>query len=115
MGNNRDLLNAPVDVADDFIDINTNYYFFKELHGFDETKGVGSLRTRRYRRKLRLSFNQEMMPFESAQGWEFPPDYDQDKQAWLSISFFSPHIIRVRILAADDIQRLFKPDDSLSL
>ena len=106
------MLNAPVDVGSHFLDPDVNYYFLKHLESFDEHAACGTLVTQRNRRKLRLSFNQEMMPFEPSQGWEFPPDYDQDKKAYISITFISSDTLRIKILCSDDYSCLESDDSS---
>lgn len=88
------LLNHTIEVWKDFQDTNANYFFFSALLDFDPGNSSGHILCKRFRRKLRLSFNQEMMPFEEAQAWEFPDCYGQDKIIAFSISFLKDGIVR---------------------
>jgi alpha-D-xyloside xylohydrolase len=94
---NTPYLNNPVDIAEDFLSTEHNYFFLTELRQFDRTFQTGTIWCRRYRRKLRFSFNQEMLPFEETQGWEFPPDYRNDKELFFTLSFISETAIRIQL------------------
>ena len=96
---NESLLNQPYSVSTDFLDINSNYFFFTEIASWDATGMSGTIVCKRYRRKLRLSFNQEMLPFEEARGWEFPDDYGQDKIIRFRILPLQHGVIRLLFLA----------------
>ncbi|MDR1636159.1 MAG: hypothetical protein LBR93_02370 [Treponema sp.] len=96
------LLNAQADPAEDFSEPQNNYFFLTDLESFDAPGGQGRIRCKRFRRKLRLSFNQEMLPFEEAQGWEFPPDYQNDKTINMEIGFLRDNVIRIRLDAHKD-------------
>ena len=96
---NDKLLNQPYSISNDFLDLNSNYFFFTELSSWDASGMSGTITCKRYRRKLRLSFNQEMLPFEEARGWEFPDDYGQDKKIRFRILLLKHDIIRLLFLA----------------
>lgn len=96
MSENIELLNSVHNVAKVFQETQANYYFFTKLLSFDEKTFSGTIEAARYRRKLRLSFDQEMLPFEKANGWEFPDAYGNDKT--VSIQFYFPSEETVRIL-----------------
>ncbi|GHT68420.1 hypothetical protein FACS1894110_15910 [Spirochaetia bacterium] len=90
-------LNNPVDISDNFLSAQSNYFFLTELSQFNGITKTGKILCKRYRRKLRYSFNQEMLPFEEAQGWEFPPDYRNDKELSLTLSFLSDRTVRIEL------------------
>jgi alpha-D-xyloside xylohydrolase len=90
-------LNTPIDIVEDFFGTQNNYFFLTELESFDPPTGRGLVRCKRFRRKLRLSFNQEMIPFEEALGWEFPPDYQNDKTIEIAFDFFMNDAVRIRL------------------
>lgn len=95
MVENIQYLNAPKDVSEDFLSTQANYFFFSRIIDFDTYTLTGRLLCKRYRRKLRLSFNQEMNPFEETVGWEFPDDYHNDKIIRFSITPFKDGTIRL--------------------
>lgn len=89
------LLNQTIVPKDDFIDPLANYFFLSELECFDTNTLEGVAIAKRYRRKVRLSFNQEMLPFEEAQGWEFPDAYGNDKRIKFKISLLTERVFRI--------------------
>jgi alpha-D-xyloside xylohydrolase len=96
------LLNAQIDPAEDFSGTGHNYFFLTELKDFDAPSAQGSVLCKRFRRKLRLSFNQEMLPFEETQGWEFPPDYQNDPTINITLCFLNENTLRIRLDARKD-------------
>jgi alpha-D-xyloside xylohydrolase len=102
MNGTMSLLNAQVDPAEDFSGIQNNYFFLTALESFDAPGGQGRIHCTRFRRKLRLSFNQEMLPFEETRGWEFPPDYHNDKTINMAVDFLQDNVIRIRMDAHKD-------------
>lgn len=95
MSNNKDLLNQPICVKDAFEDSLANYFFFSKLLNFDASTATGTIKALRFRRKIRMSFNQEMLPFEAAQAWEFPDAYGNDKEIVFKLLFPSADTLRL--------------------
>ncbi|MGH0054090.1 MAG: alpha-xylosidase [Sphaerochaetaceae bacterium] len=80
------LLNDPIKVSEDFLGTQHNYFFFSKLLEFNQKTLEGTIQAIRYRRKIRLSFDQEMLPFEKTDGWEFPDAYGNDKKIFFKIN-----------------------------
>lgn len=97
------LLNQPMDVSEDFLKMENHYFLATHLSEFDKATGKGLLHCKRHGRKVRNCFNQISMPFEETQGWEFPPEYSQDMDLPLSISFVSARTIRLRLAAGSQV------------
>lgn len=100
MPNHVEYLNEPVDARKNFVSNQNNYFFLEKLINFDIEFKYGTILCTRYRRKLRLSFNQEMQPFEKTNAWEFPPDYGQDKIIGFYLNFISPFAFRIQFNAS---------------
>ena len=94
---NSKLHNDPVDVSEEFVKLENDYFFATKLTGFDTDAAEGILEWRRHNRKVRMAFNQMNAPFAESESWEFPPEYPRDEQQRLSVSFVTPRTVRIRI------------------
>ncbi|MDR2095182.1 MAG: hypothetical protein LBP76_06655 [Treponema sp.] len=90
------LLNVQIDPPEYFSGTRHNYFFLTALKNFDTGSAQGGVFCKRFRRKFRFSFNQEMLPFEETQGWEFPPDYQNDRIINLAVDFLTDNTLRIR-------------------
>lgn len=97
------ILNQPIDIQKDFTTIENQYFIASESSKFNGKEGFGQLLWKRHVRKLRMSFNDGRLPFESSQSWEFPPDYPQDYEVPFKVSFASDRTIRIRIQTSERI------------
>jgi len=107
------LLNQPIVPQQAFQDPLANYFFLSSMVSFDESTATGKVKAIRYRRKVRLSFNQEMLPFERAQGWEFPDAYGNDKVITFKLFFPSEDIVRFIFDVSKDGNKLDHPLDPM--
>src|SRR5512146_528815 len=90
------MLNQPLDVGRDFLDLDNLYFTAAKLAEFDAASGAGTLVWQRQARKPRMAFNQIVAPFEPVPAWEFPPEYPGDFTLPLQVSFVTPRTLRVR-------------------
>lgn len=107
------LLNQPIIPQQAFQDPLANYFFLSSMVSFDESTATGKVKAIRYRRKVRLSFNQEMLPFERSQGWEFPDAYGNDKVIIFKLFFPSEDIVRFIFDVSKDGNKLDHPLDPM--
>ena len=90
------MLNAPVDVSEDFDSCENVFFLADRLTSFDPDSGCGTIMWQRHARKPRMAFNQYSLPFEESESWEFPPDYPSDYLLPFSVSFVNPRTVRLR-------------------
>ena len=78
-GARAQVLNDPVDVAQDFQRMENVYFVGSKVTAFDPATGAGTLQWDRYLRGTTLSFNKIDMTLGRGKGTEFPgTEYDQD-------------------------------------
>ncbi|HWS52518.1 MAG TPA: TIM-barrel domain-containing protein, partial [Pyrinomonadaceae bacterium] len=105
------LLNDPVDVAEDFRRAEHAYFVASKVTAFDTATGAGTLRWDRYARGTTLSFNKVDATLGRARATEFPAtEYDQDPELPFSITFVGPRTVRLRFAT-----RPAPPGDGASL
>ena len=93
-------LNAPVDVSDDFVRMENEYFIATHTVAFDPASGEGSVLWKRHRRAVRYGFGINNLPFAEDSGWEFPPgEYPSDFTLPFSVEFITPRTVRVRLSA----------------
>lgn len=91
------LLNQAVDASLDFEDLANTFFHAQSVSAFDPQRAEGTLRWVRRARKPRLAFNQGSAPYEDSKAWEFPPEYGQDTETPMSLSWITPRTVRLRI------------------
>lgn len=106
------ILNQPIDIQKDFTTMENQYFIASNVGKYNSEKGSGELLWKRHVRKLRMSFNDGRLPFESSPSWEFPPDYPQDYELPFKISFISDRTIRIRMQTKEGKA---EPKDSIML
>ncbi|MEI6520464.1 MAG: TIM-barrel domain-containing protein [bacterium] len=99
MSDSFKVLNQHIDVSDEYGKLENQFFVADETVSFDAVSGTGTLRWKRYGRKIRMAFDQIVVPLEETKSWEFPPEYAQDPTLNFDISFVTPRTIRVRMNA----------------
>lgn len=96
MNTKAHMMNHPVDVSQEWAGVENTFFLAGKSCDFDARTGCGMLQWLRSSRKPRLAFDQVIVPFESAKGWEFPPEYEQDPKLPFNISFVGERTVRIR-------------------
>lgn len=91
----RTVLNQAPDVGLDFKEYDNTYFNISELVELHDTKG--KIKWERYNRKYRMSFNCVTAPFEKADSWEFPAEYETDEIGAFQVDFVTPRTVRIRM------------------
>src|SRR4051794_6832790 len=91
------VLNDPVDVSQDFQRFEPVYFIGSKVTDFNPATGQGTLQWDRYLRSTTLSFNKIDVTLARGRPTEFPgTEYDADPALPFSITFVSPHTVRLR-------------------
>ncbi len=94
------ILGDPVDISRDFQKFEQNYFIGNKVANFNSATGLGAIEWARYMRQTSLSFQKIDLPLTKARSTEFPgTEYDENPALPFSISFVSPHTVRLRFTA----------------
>lgn len=91
----KTVLNQAPDIGMDFKEYDNTYFNMSELTELDGNRG--KIKWERYHRKYRMSFNCLTAPFEKAEPWEFPAEYEKDEIGEFQIDFVNARTIRIRM------------------
>lgn len=89
------VLNQAIDVGMDFKEYDNTYFNMSELVEFENNRG--KIKWLRNNRKYRMSFNCLTAPFENAESWEFPAEYEVDEIGEFQVDFINARTIRLRM------------------
>ena len=104
------ILNQPVDIMQEFLKFENQYFFAENLVDFNTDTCCGHIAFKRHLRKLRHSFNQDSLPFEESRSWEFPPDYDEDIFIPFQIAFINDRTFHIAL----NFRNQLEPTETLS-
>lgn len=91
------LLNAPVDISQDFRDFTNTYYLADSLTSFNPAKGTGEIRYKRYNYVTRQAFDNMLGALSPVSANEFPTtEYAASPSLPFAIEFVSPKTVRIR-------------------
>lgn len=94
------MLNRPIDVSEAFRQLGNTLFAADRVVAFNAREGRGTIRWKRYERKLRLAFGEVTAPYEEVRAWEFPGGvYPEEPELPFSIEFIDPRTIRLRVFA----------------
>jgi alpha-D-xyloside xylohydrolase len=107
------LLNAPIDISNDFKDFTNTYYLADSLIDFDPATASGKIVYKRYQYYTRLAFDNMLGVLRPIAANEFPTtEYEASPAQPFSIQFVSARTVRVRAVSGFQV----KPDqESLML
>ena len=91
---NIDFLNNARDISKQFGVYDNIYFNAKELTEFNN--GEGKILYNRNMRKQRMSFNCVTTPFEQANSWEFPAEYDLNETKGFKVDVINERVFRLR-------------------
>lgn len=92
------MLNRPIDVSEAFRKLENTLFAADRVASFDAQKATGTIRWKRYQRKLRLAFGEVTAPVEEVSSWEFPDRvYPEEPELPFSLSFINSKTIRLRV------------------
>lgn len=95
---NANVLNAPVDISEDFENYLNTFYFADELVSFDPKTGKGTIKYKRYRYETRQAFNNMLMKPEPVEANEFPTtEYEASPTLPFLIQFVSDRTVRIKM------------------
>ncbi len=107
------LMNQPVDVSADFLDMSNTFFFADHLASFDAGKAEGKLNWKRFNLRPRQAFNTNCVWPIQLQMLDFPtPAYDNDPDLKIKLDFITPRTLRIRLLTTPVEP---KPTESLML
>lgn len=113
MPGQAELLNTPVDISDDFYQLQNEYYVAGEVTGFEAAKGEGTIQWNYHRWVPDWSFNKMGKHLKKFTETEvFWKKYDVDPKLRFSITFTSARTIRLQVKTTDVEQA---PQPSLML
>lgn len=93
-----DVLNAPIDVSEDFEDYANTFYFADELASFDPETGKGTVKYKRYTFQTSQAFNNMLMKPNPVPANEFPAtEYEASPELPFEIQFVSDRAIRLKM------------------
>ncbi len=90
-------LGEPFDCSEDFYSIGNTYFNISEMTEFDDRTLSGRVSFKRYTRKSRTAFNGGSHPFEKSSSWCFPPDYPDNPDYPVKLTFYEDNILRIRM------------------
>lgn len=90
-------LGEPFDCSEDFYSIGNTYFNISEMTEFDDRTLSGRVSFKRYTRKSRTAFNGGSYPFEKSSSWCFPPDYPDNPDYPVKLTFYEDNILRIRM------------------
>lgn len=99
----KTVLNQAPDVGLGFKEYDNTYFNLSELVELNDT--TGKIKWKRYNRKYRMSFNCVTAPFEEADSWEFPAEYEKDEIGAFQIDFVNARTVRIRMDAKHNALR----------
>lgn len=103
---NIQLLNDPVDVSKEFRKMENMHFNAMKIQNFDEKSAEGTIFYRRHSRKVRMAFNQLVVPFEETNAWEFPNHYGENQICPFSVSFVTPRTLRIRFSGRKEMNKV---------
>jgi alpha-D-xyloside xylohydrolase len=106
---NFEILNNTVDVSKEFGKLENLHFNAMNIMDFNPETSRGTINFKRYSRKVRLAFDQVVLPFEETKAWEFPTSYPQDFECPFEISFINDNTLRIRMTARQKMMKSNEP------
>lgn len=92
------MLNRPIDVSEAFRTLGNTLFAADRIVAFDARSGQGTIRWKRYERKLRLAFGEVTAPYEAVRSWEFPGEvYPEEPELPFSVELIDARTVRLRV------------------
>ena len=99
MSQQHKFLNHPLDITDDFYELENEYFVSGEVKAFDAKKGEGTIQWNYHRWQMDWFFNKIDMHLQKVSQKEAPfQDYESHPVCKFSLAFINSRTIRLRLL-----------------
>lgn len=106
MSQQPNFLNQPLDIMDDFYELENEYFVSGEVRDFNPEKGEGKIQWNYHRWQMDWFFNKIDMHLQKANQKEAPfQDYESHPVCQYSLSFISSKTIRLRMKTTSALQQ----------
>ena len=110
---NENVLNAPIDISEDFENYQNTFYCADELVAFDPKTGKGTIKYLRYNYETRQAFDNMLMKPVLSEANEFPAtEYEATPELPFQLQFVSDRTIRIKMTSGPQFH---KEEESLML
>ena len=106
MSQQHKFLNHPLDITDDFYELENEYFVSGEVKAFDAKKGEGKIQWNYHRWQMDWFFNKIDMHLQKVSQKEAPfQDYESHPVCKFSLAFINSRTIRLRLKTTSALQQ----------